>query len=157
MEDCLAADAESARSCFSFAFVRDPLDRFVSAWSFLAKGGLNAKDLKFSQKHIRDASIENFAHKLEATTAIRCKVHFRPQFEFVCAASDSTKILVDQIGRFETIDADFAAICEKINISADLPRYNSNPMTGKVGVSDETRAIIRRLYARDYDLFGYDS
>jgi hypothetical protein len=85
----------------------------------------------------------------------RCFEEVRFQKDFVC--SEAGDLLVNFVGRFENLDADFQIICSKIGISASLPRINvSNTKPYKEYYNDETRELVRQAFAPDITLFGYD-
>ena len=65
--------------------------------------------------------------------------------------------LVYFVGRFERLDEDFARICSRLGITASLPRVNVAQRGHYRGYyGEETRALVRRAFARDVDLLGYD-
>lgn len=86
-------------------------------------------------------------------------IHFVPQHYYLAAPGDGG-IGVDFVGRFEDLAADWQRICERIGVSYQLPHErNSQADRGRSWaefLTPETRDIVRRLYARDFELFGYD-
>ncbi len=66
-------------------------------------------------------------------------------------------MLVDFVGRFENLNADFETICARIGISASLPRINvSNVKPYQPYYNEETRELVRRTFDADIALFGYE-
>jgi hypothetical protein len=66
------------------------------------------------------------------------------------------EVLVDFIGRYENLAADYAVVKERLSLSADLPHTNrSSHGSYRDYYTDETRAIVADRYARDIAHFGY--
>lgn len=127
------------RGLFRFGFVRDPLDRFLSCYFFLTRGA-PASDPLAGMKRMLD---NHAAHLL-----------LRPQHLLLCDAEGEP--MVDMIGRYERLEADFAAICEHIGIASAPPEtVNASPRPARPPVDSEIEAQVAELYARDYRLFGY--
>jgi Sulfotransferase family len=133
---------------FSFSIVRNPWDRMVSVYrrtdphllEHAGRLGIQLGGLSFAQFLERSAAV---AH-----------AHLADQARFVC--DDSDRVLVDSLGRFETLEEDFGAICRRLGIEAPLPRLNTSEREGYRGYYDErTRAFVARRYRRDIELFGY--
>jgi hypothetical protein len=63
---------------------------------------------------------------------------------------------MDFVGRFETIDADFRHICERLNITAELKRTNtSDHLHYTEYYNDELRERVAAVYADDIATFDY--
>jgi len=160
---------EQFDSYFRFAFVRNPWDRTVSFYKYLGE----SKKLGFKQY-----LVERFQ------TEIWEKLHWfvKPQSSFLY--DDQDRLLVDYVGRFENLQADFNKICDRIGIGrTDLPCVNKSikipaksvsglskvkKILGKPGnviteeprryqdyYDDESRELVAALYSRDIELFGY--
>ena len=71
--------------------------------------------------------------------------------------SEDGELLVDFVGRFETIDSDFQKICSRLGILASLPKYNiSNIAPYQQYYSEETKELVRSAFEVDISYFGYD-
>jgi hypothetical protein len=70
-----------------FAVIRDPVDRFVSAFRFLKGGGLNAEDADFARLHLAEYdSPESLAEAMNdpgVFSNITSYCHFIPQVSFL--------------------------------------------------------------------------
>jgi hypothetical protein len=141
---------------FTFSFVRNPWDRVYSAYMYLARGGWDEHDRAWSTQHIAPyADFGDFVVRGLRQPVVREFMHFVPQRDFVCDRRG--RILVDYLGYFETIGADFAEICRRIGSSATLTHTNrSTEADYRAAYSAETRGIVGEMYARDIAIFGYD-
>lgn len=130
-------------SLFKFAFVRNPWDLLVSYWHYLR-----------SKPGHRRGSI---AHSLPSFTAYVDYEIRRGRFSQSSLLCDRDgQLLIDFVGRYESMPADFALVCRRIGIAATLPRVNA-------GVRDDYRdyytpALVARVaeaFAADVERFGY--
>ena len=139
---------------FTFAFVRDPLDRFVSAWHDKV---VDNNYYSFDEAaHERMQRVEEFAlwtatHDLAAVPGT--DQHLTLQSRMI----DLNR--VDFLGRLETFDRDFAEVCERVGAPAvpTAPQNQTAPGGRNRQVSAELRDLVARMYRRDYQVFGYDS
>jgi len=130
-------------SLFKFAFVRNPWDLLVSYWHYLRS--------KPNHRRSRIArGLPSFAAYIEYE--IR-----RGQFSQSSLLCDRDgRLLVDFVGRYESLAGDFAFICRRIGIEATLPRVN-------VGCREDYRnsytpalaARVADAFAADIERFGY--
>jgi hypothetical protein len=141
---------------FKFGFVRDPLQRALSAYNYLMQNtqrrDKSARELVNKYPSF-DAFIDNWLHPEN----IKKQIHFVPQHCFLENAMGS--IDVDFIGRQESLIVDFLTLCRHLNVKAELQHINRTPGQGDENrnvCSAATRRKIREVYARDYELFAYD-
>lgn len=133
---------------FAFAFVRHPVDRFISAWRNKV---VDANYFDFNAATLQEmqdlpAFIE-YAEGLDLDEADR---HIAPQSRLI----DLTR--VDFLGRLESFSDDVAAVCTRLGLPpAALPRKNSTSAGSPDPVAAETRRRIANLYQRDHQIFGY--
>lgn len=140
---------------FKFAFVRDPLDRAYSAYRYLRSDLLEVeRDVAAHRLTKKYDGFEAFVrHWLCEETAQR-QIHFVPQWQFLCDSLGD--IGVDFIGRQEDLAAAFAQVCERLGVTSKLPVVNAGTVPAlESQFSAATVDRIRRVYARDYELFGY--
>ncbi len=140
---------------FKFSFVRNPWDRVLSAYEYLLRGGWNTKDTDWAEKHLRHySSFEDFVLHGLRLPAVQRFMHFRAQNEFVCDLWG--RFLVDYLGYFETISADFEAISKRVGVSGTLAHENRAVNKDyRAAYTSEMRKIVGETYARDIRLFGY--
>jgi hypothetical protein len=135
---------ENFRSYFSFAFVRNPWDWQVSLYTYA---------LKTPAHHQHE-----FTKKLGSFTAYldwRCTedIHFQKDFIY----SPDGELLVNFVGRYEHLEADFREICIRIGISASLPHVNvSKEKPYQAYYTPGTIELVRKAFASDIETFGYD-
>ena len=131
-------------SYFKFAFVRNPFDRFISYCAFMSRnnGQFEANPQAFMRFIIRDRP--PLQHIL-----------FRPQHEMLCDADG--RLAMDQLGRVESMQADYDAICARIGIpSLALEQVNASRHSHYAEYyDDELRERVAAMYARDLELLGY--
>jgi hypothetical protein len=155
-----AADFDSF---FKFSFVRNPWERLVSEYRYRNY---------FSHLSFRDFVMNRFPSP-GFDDQYR---HVMSQFDML--HSQDGELLVDFVGRFESLQQDFDRVCERLGIpESTLPHINSsnkqsrhikrrvknllyfNGENGKRHYSefydDETRHRVSELYARDAETFGY--
>ena len=147
----LAVCEKEKKEYFSFCFVRNPWDRFVSAYNFLLKGGSNEQDKEHRDEFITPyRTFNDFVRNLNNTNALS-QQHFRPQVEFINKD-------IDFVGRFENLNKDFDIICKKVGISRKLTLKHLNKASHEpyqTYYTGETEKIIRDSYKLDVDCFNY--
>jgi len=134
------------RRYYRFAFVRNPWDRMVSEFKWRSKWdeGLKDKDLSY------------MLQRVELYRKKRAAPHFLEAADFVFDGKG--KLLVDYVGRFESIEEDFKSIAAAIGIDKELPKTNVSGGASK-GYRDwytpETVTLIEKLFCRDIEAFDY--
>jgi hypothetical protein len=143
---------------FKFAFVRNPWDRVLSAYNYLKAGGSSVRDREFSRQHLTDFdSFGDFVRRWLRVEDVHSQVHFMPQHEFI--GLDDQDIAVDFLGRYETLETDFAAVSTHLGLSPSLgteTRVTNRRGSYRDEYDEETRGIVSDVYARDIEMFGYE-
>ncbi len=152
---------------YKFSFVRNPWSRMISFYKYLG----------FEKKSSFNDFVQNdFRKKL-----FKEKYWFiRPQHEFIYHEG---RLLVDFVGKFESLQEDFNILCEAIGLEpTSIPHVNKSETPIKTNLInplkifsrnknsdkvDQTRKsyqeyydhnsveIIEELYGKDIDLFDY--
>lgn len=135
---------------YKFAFVRNPWAWQVSMYHFILK----------EPKHVKRKLVESmsgFDEYLEwviATPNPYPKGATKLQAEAIADADGN--LLVDYVGRFETLADDFNAVCGQLNLDVRLPHRNkSKHRDYRDYYNDHTRALVAKHFQQDIELFGY--
>lgn len=141
---------------FKFAFVRNPFDRVVSQYHvrkrLFRNFKISFKDFVFKKVAKRNQFSLMNIFKSRGEKALEDQ--FENQWEFIFDPRE--KLMVDYVGRYETLKADYAAIGTKLNLVAPLPEMNQSAHENYQKYFDhETRDLVERLYKKDLELFNY--
>jgi hypothetical protein len=151
---------DSWRGLFTFAFVRHPLDRFVSAWRMFTCGTANEPDWRMPAD-ARPLSIEEFGEivfddgiifdERRSTFEERIRHHTIPQTHpFNCLDE------AEFVGRFERLEADFAHVARRVGAAETLPHMHGTGHGGwRDHVTGDLLAACRRFYDEDLRRLGY--
>ncbi len=135
---------------FSFGFVRNPWDKVVSHYHFRVKTnqtGLRDHPLSFEEWVLRAYGDADPRYCDDPRM-------FMPQHEWLCDADG--KLLVDFVGRFESLADDFETVCRRLNRDARLPHLKrSTHRDFRELYSPRTRDLIADRFAGDLKRFGY--
>lgn len=159
---------------YTFAFVRSPVSRAVSLYSFARKKaeerrrvlprnlwymlptGRATDPLKWPsvQAYLETSCFSEFLrHPLVMTAPA-----MQPQWQAIC--DESRKPLVNFIGRFERLAEDFDLVQSKLSLMPTaLPwRNSSNPRITerRPTLTDDDLNLLGQKYAEDFAMFGYD-
>jgi len=149
------ANPRKFRKYFKFAFVRNPWDRLVSSYCFLREGGLSDADATWAAENlIAYSDFGQFVRGWVTEANVWTWRHFIPQHHFIC--DNRGKVMVDFVGRFESIENDFSYIAAHMDCPRQLAKANVGDRRHYTSYyDDETRDIVRRVYAKDIELFAY--
>lgn len=144
-------DTSMLQEYFTFAFTRNPWDRFVSSYFYLKEGGMGRFDQRAKKKYIdRFSSFSEFVKNVDYEDLTTNQIHFRQQSYYL----DNT---IDYIGKYEDIQAGIDFVCDSLSIHrVVLPHKNkSSHANYRKYYDNETREIVERIYNDDITLFGY--
>ena len=127
---------------FSFAFIRNPWDRFVSSYNYLSQKKNDEyeqyiKPFKSFKDFVLNGSIEG--------------LHFRPQTHWIDRQ-------VDFIGRFENLQSHFDGLCKKLGLESQVLK-NENATEHKhysEYYDEQSVSAISDKYSEDIKLLGYE-
>jgi len=127
---------------FSFAFVRNPWDWELSHYRYICKHDSHPN-------HAEVSALGSFSEYVRW----RCDGRFQTQESFLV---HDNQTVVDFVGRFENLAADFGYVCERLNIAFRLPKLNRTIHEDyRSAYDDRTRELIASTYASDINRFGY--
>jgi hypothetical protein len=134
---------------FKFSFVRNPWDRFISAW-YTQEISVGA-----GKKEFTDFVISECSDGLIPSRNVYA-IHFMPACHFIL--DEHGKIGVDFVGRYESLQNDWRTVCEKVGVEIRLghERWRRHKHY-RYYYTSETWNIIGKLYQRDIAVFGYES
>jgi len=148
-------DPGFAESAASFAVLRDPIDRFASAFAFVRAGG--AETGRLSEVFVRQtedlATVDDYLSFLEGREALDLDFVMRPQSWFVTGdgtGSDTGAVLVKDLFLLGEDSAALSAYLAPHGIGR-LPWLNRAPRA-HLFLSARQRRRIERLYADDFVL-----
>ena len=154
-------DRRKYEEYYKFTFVRNPMDRFVSAYFFLKKGGISLADKKFSKRYVLPYDeFSDFVHSLKSgrtRNAVINWIHFRPQYLFLL--DSNLEMHLDFIAKVENFDNDLNHIAENLGVpllSKEVVNQTNHPESRKV-YSNEDWEFVKNIYEKDIELFGYGS
>lgn len=161
------ADPERFRIYFKFCFVRNPWDRIQSAFRYLYRrvgSDPSFPDHRWATEMLDGlSSFSHFLDKMDSEASFRSRVrryiHFRDQLDWIAEpGAGDRRILVDYVGKYETLEHDFGVISSKLNSQVELPyerRLSDGRDFRREYSSSRMVEIVGHLYRADLDAFGY--
>lgn len=161
-------DAQTYNTYFTFSFVRNPYNRTISLYKYLG--------------YSRIISFSTFVNKVLPQKIQDNHFFFLPQYDYLY--SDSNDLLVDFVGKLETIEEDCKVVFNKAGLhNATLPHVNKSEKGLKRGIalllknpsllkhlkvenlfkkqpltlSEEDKKSIQKLYRLDFKYFNYET
>jgi hypothetical protein len=152
---------------FSFAFVRNPFDRLLSAFKYsqrrLEFEGSNANvDEDFQFKNFDEFCGEYVDSPDFCSPVTRFNLHYLPQHRFLHDPQEAFSggaPFVDFVGRFENLKGDWSLICQTVNMPIiTLPhiRNRGDKSSYRDHYSKKSKAIAEKAYETDLNLFNYE-
>jgi chondroitin 4-sulfotransferase 11 len=137
---------------FKFTMVRNPWDRLVSALAWTDQKWVRGEEL----------TVEAFGSQVRQVHALltgaspaQLPAFLYPQSAFIFDAERQP--LVNFIGRYENLAADWCVIRTKLGLTVDLPeRMKSHHRNYRDYYSPQTRQLVADMYALDVQLFEYE-
>ena len=124
---------------FKFTVVRNPWDRIVSDLIFCKKQGFVDP-----ARTVRQEVVECMNNRERWKS---------PCVDWITLGGENQ---MDMVLKFENLQHDFQALCDRLNISATLPHKNKTEHKHYTEYyDDETRQIVAEKYAKDIEMFGY--
>ncbi len=128
---------------FKFAFVRNPWDRLVSSYYYLLNNRMH-------HRHRRVCSLRDFEEYVNYE-AWRNKMS---QTAFL--VQPDGRLIVDFVGRFETLREDFAHVGRVLKLDVSLPHINRTLHRDyRSYYTDRTARLVAEYWREDIEMFGY--
>lgn len=128
---------------FKFAFVRNPWDLLVSYYHYLHQ----------SAGHHRH---RHLARAKDFETYVRYEIRRNKISQTRMLVDQRDRLLVDFVGRFESLASDFDWLCRRIGVTAALPRHNGSRRGDyRDFYSDRLVRLVADHFAADIERFGY--
>ena len=146
-----ALDPGFAQSADSFALLRDPFDRFASAYAYMRAGGTPSSRLSdvFVRQTAGVTTVDDYLCFLEERGPLDMDFVMRPQSWFVCDSASGALLVKNLFLLGEDAHALDAYLApQKIG---PLPWLNRGPRTALL-LNARQRRRIERLYADDFAL-----
>ncbi len=157
--------AEAYDEHFTFAFVRNPWDRLVSLYHFTKaqvcrrskkwkdKAALNKNDYILAMLNNDFSGFVKELVKQDTTISIHGHAVGWQQKEWVM---EDGEIIVDFIGRFETLEKDMNEVRDVLNINKKLPFLNKTKHKKYTSYYDvEIKNLVSNAYKDDIEMFKY--
>jgi len=142
--------AAAWRRKFTFTVVRNPWDKVVSHYHYRKKTnqtGLGENPIDFSEWVHRCYVDQDPVYYDQPRM-------FMPQRQWLVDEQD--QLLVEFVGRFESLPQDFERICQRLGVRASLGHAKPSARGGYRNYYDAaTRDIIGRVFAADLETFDY--
>jgi hypothetical protein len=140
----------------SFAFIKHPYDRLLSAYFYLINGGgQNELDISYQELLSPYTDFKNFVLNIDKDGLIEKIIHLKPMAYWLC--DEAGNLIVSKIFKIENIK-DIDIFLAELGIEEKLSNTFIN-MTYHDHYTEyldaEVIAEINNLYALDFELFGY--
>lgn len=134
---------------YKFVFVRNPYDLMVSLYFYISQ----------SKKHVDYNMVSGMSFK----DFLIWYISKTPPLQLDFIRHPRTKeIIVDYIGKFETLNKDIDNIQEELNLNRAKPLTQLNPSTKRkskdfrVYYDEETKKLVKSYFREDLEILGYD-
>ncbi len=147
-------DAAEGFDGYRFSMVRHPLTRMISCYREKTQLRLSPSLARFGL-FFKGMSFRDFLEAVARIPDADADAHFASQASRLESCNARGKLRVDFVGKLETLDEDWLKIVAKTGLLA-LHHRNPSPSDALYPEPDPVlEQIVRRRFARDYELFGY--
>ena len=136
---------ETLREMHCFTFVRNPIDRFMSACAFLAR-----TDPSYDRDPV------GWAQRAFSRPQFRSRVLIRPQTEML--TDTNGKLAMTWIGRYETLQTDLNVVLGHLNAPSAILAQRNVTQNQKPRLTGSPQFIeeLKDFYEADFRLLDYD-
>lgn len=145
---------EEFKSYFKFSLVRDPVDRFASAFYYLRQCQIHPA-LNNQAAHECD-TVDEFVDRVEKDPHLIDKIiHLWPQHNFIC--DESNQVIVDEVYYYEGLTEAWSGILDKIKVPHfELPFINISKRPKSLNASQKMIGFVHEYYSTDYKVFNFN-
>jgi hypothetical protein len=149
-----AVGATVWKAYFTFAFVRNPWDWFVSAYHFMRKNGRDPRQPEVLKRSFEDF-VPWFINLEPPLEQFEKPAILNGQHWYVM--NKRCKYMINFIGKLETFQEDFSKVCKRIGISPQkLGKHNAtNRAIYKNYYNEKNKELIAKFFKKDIELFNY--
>jgi hypothetical protein len=142
---CEAVEPDVVGSCFTFAIVRHPIERFMSVCAFLAR-----TDPSYDQDPLR------WCRTAFERDRFRQRVLVRPQTELLVNAAG--ELAIDFIGRYENLQTDLNSVLSQLDLPAVTLKSRNVTQNEKPTLEKDPSFVteLEQFYADDFRLLNFD-
>lgn len=147
---------------YTFAFVRNPWDRVVSAYFYYRTGRASETVTKGKNRHIFKSKRKKMGLFLRVMSAKLLPFNlwvwlYRTQQHADFVTDTAGRIIVSDVYKFEALEEGFNQACEKIGLEGmKLKKENASKHKGYQSYYNQlSRRIVASRFAQDIKLFGY--
>ena len=144
---------------YTFTFARNPWDRIVSMYSFLAQHEPHELFVQIPRDRIPEGRPKlSFADWVKFIYQDEPELYHMKYHPCTDWFMDGNTQLVDFVGRFETLRADFDHVCKMIGRTStlNLPHRNKSDRGSYTRYYDDATAeIVANVFARDIEVLEY--
>lgn len=128
---------------FKFVFVRNPFDWQVSLYHYMLE----------NRDHWQYSTIKSMSFEEYINWRVSEDLYYQSDF----ILDNSGRVIVDYIGKLESIQDDFKKIREIMNLeNLSIPHKNvSNHKKYQEYYNENTKKLILKNFEKDFDLLGY--
>jgi len=142
-------------SYFKFTVVRNPWDRLVSALAWTDQKWVRGEELTLDGFDSQVRQLHAVLSSASSAAPAQLPPYLYPQSLYIFDAE--RRPLVNFIGRYENLAADWRVIQDKLGLSVELPsRMKSHHRDYRDYYSAATRQLVAEMYALDVSLFEYE-
>ena len=148
-----------ASNYFKFSVVRNPYDLTVSMYNYMWKSEYDWPKHWRKTSKLANLSFKQWVHHRNFKTPTIHSIHINEDGGVQgTQLSFFDNIKLDFICKFENLQEDFNAVCDKIKIPKQkLPHKNKTKRKHYTEYYDEeTKSIVAEKYAKDIEYFGYE-
>ena len=147
---------EKFKSLYSFAVVRNPYQRIVSAYQFLKNGG-GSEGAVFMRPEYASAAFASFdsfvRDWLVHQDPNQVDILFRPQHKFVCDRDGN--LLVEWVGQIENFLEISNQLKAQIGFELKNQKRNITPKMEPVQIGPDISRLLYDFYQKDFEMFNY--